>query len=135
MPLMTWTNELSVSIIHVYSQHMKLVQLLNSLHDAMKCGKGKEVIVQTLSALVDYTTYHFSTEEALFAAHGYPDSLKHKKEHASLTKTALDLKERSSEGAQFLTSETMLFLKDWLNSHILGPDKKYGPFLNAKGVH
>ena len=26
------------------------------------------------------------------------------------------------------------FNKDWLDKHILGTDKKYGPFLNSKGV-
>jgi hypothetical protein len=30
--------------------------------------------------------------------------------------------------------EVMEFLKDWLGKHILGSDKKYGPFLNAQGV-
>lgn len=28
----------------------------------------------------------------------------------------------------------MTFLKDWLNNHILGTDKKYVAFLNSKGV-
>jgi hemerythrin len=28
----------------------------------------------------------------------------------------------------------MDFLKDWLCKHILESDKRYGPFLNAKGV-
>ncbi len=28
----------------------------------------------------------------------------------------------------------MAFLKDWLQDHIMGSDKKYAPFLNGKGV-
>jgi len=28
----------------------------------------------------------------------------------------------------------MDFLKPWLSNHIMGSDKKYTPFLNAKGV-
>jgi hemerythrin len=30
--------------------------------------------------------------------------------------------------------EVLNFLKGWLVKHIQGTDKKYGPFLNAKGV-
>jgi hemerythrin len=30
--------------------------------------------------------------------------------------------------------EVMEFLKNWLNDHILGTDKKYGPHLASKGV-
>ena len=93
------------------------------------------VIANTLSELLDYTVYHFSTEEALFKTHGYPEAIKHKKEHDALTTQALDLKARYSKGDLFLSNETMTFLKDWLNNHIIGSDKRYSAFLNGKGVH
>ena len=41
MPLMTWTDKYSVNIKEVDSQHVKLVDLLNGFHEAMKLGKGK----------------------------------------------------------------------------------------------
>jgi hemerythrin len=131
---MTWNNEYSVHIELVDDQHKKLIGLINGLHDAMKVGKGKEALGKTLSELVDYTAYHFKEEEELFKAYAYPDYLSHKKEHDALTKQAVDLKERFTRGDLFLSNETVLFLKDWLNGHILGSDKKYGPYLNAKGV-
>ena len=34
-----------------------------------------------------------------------------------------------------ISIEVMNFLKDWLSNHILGSDKRYGPFLNGKGLH
>ena len=33
-----------------------------------------------------------------------------------------------------LSMEVMNFLKNWLVKHIMGTDKHYGPYLNAKGV-
>ncbi len=134
MPLMTWNDQLSVNIKLVDSQHKRLVDLLNNFHDAMKLGKGREAMAKTLSELVDYTCYHFTTEEDLFATHKYPEWLRHKHEHDALTKQAKDLNERCSRGELMPTAETMKFLKDWLSNHILVSDKKYSPFLNGKGV-
>ena len=134
MPLMTWTDRYSVNIKQVDSQHMKLVELLNGFHEAMKLGKSKEVMGNLLHGLLDYTVYHFSTEEDLFKTHGYPGLLPHKKEHDALTTQALDLSERYSRGEPVLGAETMNFLKNWLNDHMLGTDQKYVSFLNGKGV-
>ena len=34
-----------------------------------------------------------------------------------------------------LSLEVLKFLENWLIKHIQGTDKKYGPYLNGKGVH
>ena len=135
MALMTWNEQLSVNIKQIDDQHIKLVKLLNSFHDAMKLGKGKEAMGKTFSELLDHTVYHFGTEEALFKKYAYPASASHKTEHEALTKKVVELNERFSRGEPVISAETMAFLKDWLQEHIMGSDKKYAPFLNAKGVH
>ena len=135
MALMTWSDQLSVNIKQVDSQHMKLVELLNNFHEAMKVGKGKEAMGKTFSDLLDYTASHFGTEEELFKKHGYPALASHKREHDALTKKAMDLSQRFSRGEPVVSADTMQFLKGWLYDHIMGSDKKYGPFLNAKGVY
>ena len=134
MALLTWDSKYSVNIGEIDAQHRKLFDLVNNLHDAMKSGQGKNVMGKILSELVDYTVYHFRTEEDLFQKHGYPGYLNHKKEHDDLTKQVLDLKGRSDKGEMIVTVEVMNFLKNWLNNHILGTDKKYSQFLNGKGV-
>ena len=47
----------------------------------------------------------------------------------------MDLSQRFSRGEPVISADTMQFLKDWLYDHIIGSDKKYGSFLNAKGVY
>jgi hemerythrin len=135
MSLLAWNDSFSVNIKQVDDQHMKLVELLNNFHDAMKLGKGKEAMGRTLSELLEYTIYHFGTEEDLFKKYRYPAYASHKKEHEALTKQARDLSERFSRGEPVISAETMTFLKNWLQGHTIGSDKKYGPFLNAKGVN
>jgi len=134
MSLVTWNTNYSVNVKQFDDQHMKLVDLVNKLHDAMKVGKGSEVIGEVLKSLVAYTQSHFADEERLMKQHGYPDYENHKKEHNQLVMQVQDVNRKVQQGSPALTQSVMLFLRDWLVKHIQGEDKKYGPFLNGKGV-
>ena len=134
MALMNWESKFSVKIKEIDDQHKKLFDLINSLHDAMKAGKGKDALGKVLTELVDYTVYHFGTEEKLFQKYGYPETAAHKKEHEALKKQAGELKTKFEKEGGVITIEVMNFLRDWLNNHILKIDMKYSPFLNSKGV-
>lgn len=137
MALMTWNDaEFSVNIKALDAHHKRLFDLVNTLYDAMKEKKARDVLGGIFSELIDYTVYHFGAEEDLFKKHGYPEYQQHKKEHEDLTKTALELKAKFDKDQLriMLTMETMEFLKNWLRNHICGTDKKYGSFLNSKGV-
>jgi hemerythrin len=135
VPLIQWTQQLSVSVEEIDKQHKRLVNLINMLHDSMRMGKGKEVLGKVLEELTDYTVYHFDSEEKLLMQYEYPSYTLHKKEHENLTKQVKEIKEQFDSGDTILTVEFMGFLKDWLNNHILQVDKKYSSFLNSKGIH
>jgi hemerythrin len=134
MALMTWNNGLSVNIKEIDVQHKKLIELINQLHGAMGEGKGKEASGKILSDLIYYTVSHFTYEEKLFKQYGYSEYEAHRKEHEDLTSQVKDFKSQFDKGTLGLTLKLMTFLKDWLNKHILGTDKKYVAFLNSKGV-
>ena len=55
MALFNWSAQYETGIFMVDTQHKKLVDAFNTLHDSMKDGKGKEVAEKTLNFLVDYT--------------------------------------------------------------------------------
>jgi len=134
MALFVWNDNYSVNIKHIDEQHKKLINMLNELHDAMKTGKGKEATGKILSGLIDYVGTHFSAEEKLMQQYSYTEYASHKVEHDKLTQKALSLKKEFEQGAPVLTVELLNFLKEWLQTHILGTDKKYSQFLNSKGV-
>jgi hemerythrin len=134
MELIQWSEKYSVNIAEIDGQHKKLISILNQLADAMTVGKGPEVLDTVLKALVDYTAYHFSTEEQLFQKHGYTAYDEHKKQHDDLTARVKKLQEDFEGGNWMLTIEVLKFLSTWLSEHILGEDRKYGPYLNSRGV-
>ncbi len=134
MALMDWSPDFSVKIKQFDDQHKKLVAMVNQLHDAMKLGKGAEVLGPTLDSLISYTASHFADEEKVMKQHCYPDFARHKVEHDKLTKQVLDLQKQYQTKKTALSVTVMSFLKDWLSNHIKGDDMKYGPFLKEKGV-
>ena len=135
MSLITWSDKLSVGFAEIDNQHKKLIAIINELHDAMATGHGKDILVKVLDQLVDYTVYHFKTEERLMKTNGYDDKVNHEEQHANLVKTASELQVSVRSGTTNLTLTTMHFLRDWLNHHILGSDMKLGKFLNTKVTH
>ena len=132
--LFPWSDTYNVKIGIIDMQHKNLVKILNDLHQAMVVGHGKEQLGKILSNLIKYTQVHFKTEEDLLQSRHYPEYDQHKFEHDRLLETVLSFQGRFQRNEVGLTIEVMDFLKNWLSKHILGTDKRYGPFLNAQGV-
>ena len=133
MPLIIWNDSFSVRVKEMDNQHKTLVDLINKLHDAMKVGKGKEMIGDISASLTDYTRKHFAAEEALMKANNYAGYEEQKKAHVHLVSQIVDIQKKYEAGT-VLSQEVITFLKNWLMNHIQGMDQKYGPYLNSKGV-
>jgi hemerythrin-like metal-binding protein len=132
MGFMEWNEKFITGVREADEQHKRLVDLINELYDAMSQGKGSEVIDKILYELAKYADYHFKTEEGLMSKYGYPELEQHKREHEAFTKKVQEFIESRKGGSLTLTMKVMNFLKEWLTNHILGTDKKYGPFLTSK---
>jgi len=134
MALINWNDSLSVNIAEIDQQHQKLVLVINELNDAMKQGKGKDILGEIINGLINYTATHFKTEEDYFFQFGYPDMENHKKEHTAFVQKVTNFKEGFEKGKLSLSIEVMNFLSDWLQNHIKGTDKRYTRFFNEKGL-
>lgn len=129
MSFITWDESYETHVNEIDEQHKTLVSILNKLHEAMHQGKGKEILGNVFTELLNYTVYHFQTEEGFMKKLHFPDSVNHIKEHKKLTDTALTLNEKFNAGEAMITSEVLMFLKNWLTNHILVSDKKLGAYL------
>lgn len=134
MALIKWNTDLHVGVREIDLQHQRLVGMINELDDAMKQGKGKDLLGKIIQDMVSYAGNHFRTEEKYFDQFGYPEAADHKKEHGAFTHKVLDFKSQFDKGKIGLSIEVMDFLCNWLKNHIQGVDKKYGPFFNQKGL-
>ncbi len=134
MSLIKWDDSYSVKVTEIDQQHQKLVSMINELHDAMRQGRGKDVLGKLINGLISYTAIHFKTEEKYFDQFGYPETDSHKKEHAAFVQKISEFKDGFEKGQQSLSIDVMNFLMDWLLKHIKGVDIQYSQFFNEKGL-
>jgi hemerythrin len=130
-----WTDNLSVGIEEIDEQHKILVNLINRLFDETVLHQATtNVIEEILHELVEYTVIHFAVEESLFRIFHYPGTESHTRHHDELKAQVLDIQKKIQRGEATVNNELLMFLKKWLENHIISEDKLYGPFLLKQGV-
>ncbi|MFA9464857.1 MAG: bacteriohemerythrin [Velocimicrobium sp.] len=132
MPFMTWKESYSVGIQEIDQQHKVLFDMVNELYDAMREGKGKDVIVNLLTELFKYTKYHFKTEEGIFTKYHYSKAEDHLKEHLELKVKVETLLEDLNSGKTSISIKVFNLLKDWISIHIFQKDMLYAKELEGK---
>ena len=131
MPLISWNESLSVGYEPIDEQHRRLIELINMLQDATTHGGDQHVMGDVLDGLIEYTRFHFATEERLMEAYKYPLNALHTKAHTELRRRVVALRGQFTAGKPVISVNVQLFLKDWLASHILRSDMALGSFLAA----
>jgi hemerythrin len=134
MAHMNWEERYSVKVREIDEQHKKLIDLINSLHDAMVEGKAKDAMGELLRDLVSYADTHFVLEEKYMSRFNYPGNIAHQYEHKAFTQKVLDFQKNFNEGKILFSLEVMNFLKSWLINHILITDMRYSSFFNENGL-
>lgn len=132
--LINWTNDKSVLVAAMDNQHKKLIDLINILSDAVANGAGRDVSIAVVDELVMYAENHFKEEERLLQQADYEGLPAQKKQHAAFCSKVAEFKQGLTSGTVLLSTDIVIFLKDWLLDHIMGMDKQYGPVLNKKGI-
>jgi hemerythrin len=122
-----WSEKISIGVEAIDNDHKKLIELINrcsrinTLHDKV------DQVQQVLIELVQYTSYHFSREEAIMQACGYPHLMEHSLGHQKLLSQVKTYLYDFSQGTMSLQMFND-FMKSWLIKHILASDKDYAPY-------
>lgn len=109
------------------TQHKELIARVNKLTENCAVGKEKNVAVQTLDFLLDYTEFHFRDEEKLQEEKSYPLMAAHKDQHGRFVKAVGELREmlEEEEGpTEAFVEAVKKNIVDWLVNHILVWDKQ-----------
>jgi len=133
-PVFTWREVYSVNIQEMDEHHRQIFERANKLHAAIDSAEEAGEVEEALDFLVQYAEFHFTEEESLLERHHYPEYEPHRAKHQGLIKDVLRLRaQRQKEGTE-LGTDVLGLLKSWIIDHILTEDRRYGQFLNERGV-
>jgi len=134
MPIIKWSEQLSVKISLFDQEHKNLIGIINKLFDAMSKGEGHKELDTILDELISYTITHFKHEEEALQKYNFPGLAEQKKQHEAFVKKIEDTKKEYDGGAIALTMPLIDFLTSWIQNHILKTDSGYSEFLLKAGL-
>ncbi|MCH7930611.1 MAG: hemerythrin family protein [Proteobacteria bacterium] len=130
MTFFEWSEAMSLGEPLLDADHKCLIGLINRLHESLQDGTGSDVLDEIFDGLIAYIEFHFAREEKVIEACGYPGAKAHQEEHAEFTQHIYDLRDRRVRGiGPAITHESLHYLRNWLNHHILIQDMAYKPYL------
>lgn len=131
MTEIAWTPDLAVDAGLIDEQHKQLIERMNELDRAVRHTRGVPKIIKTLDFLIEYTDFHFGTEEKNMVELGYPQLEYHRGQHAEFVTTLKNLEmDFEEEGATEALAESInTFMFNWLVKHIKTVDVQFGRFL------
>ena len=130
MEFITWDSSLETNIAIIDAQHKVLVKKVNQLHNYMQ-SNSLENLFPLLDELLEFTFYHFETEENYFSVYNYEGKLEHIKEHDKFRELIKNIKKEEVYNADF-QKKLFDFLNSWIVGHIKVVDMKYVSFLKDK---
>lgn len=134
MSFMVWSDTYKVNLPVVDEQHERLFDLVNELYDSVVRGDEQYALGNILDELINYTVYHFDTEEKMFESYHYPKLEEHKKEHVDLTKQVLSLQEKFYNKEVTITYDVLDFLNEWLKAHTTESDLEFANYQRSLEV-
>lgn len=134
-----WKEEFSVNIKSIDEQHKELFKIGNSLYEIVSIKDGVDrydEIVEILHKLMDYAEYHFDFEEKLLEENGFPHLKQHRRQHDSFIQKVRSIDERDiDEKQKTIGMDLIIFIANWIESHILKTDMECKEYMNDKGVY
>lgn len=126
MSLFIWNDSYATGVDIIDTQHKKLLDILNKLDRivAEKNVSSKEVL-SMLNELVEYTKYHFSSEEQFMLGLNYDKKAyqAHQLVHQRFIDKVASEVELCTVDPEKVTDDLLDFLVQWLLDHILKMDK------------
>ncbi|MFA6429943.1 MAG: bacteriohemerythrin [Patescibacteria group bacterium] len=130
-----WKPEYSLGIKIIDEQHQQFIITINDLYQAIQARKTTEALADILTRLIEYSAYHFGTEEKYFAEFHYAETQIHVAAHDTFRRKMADLQSQASQNELAISFELIDYLEDWLVEHLSTMDRRYVECFHEHGLN
>ena len=127
MEFIKWDSSFETDIKIIDVQHKVLIKKVNQLYEFIEDNSINR-IYPLIDELLEFTDYHFETEENYFAVFNYKNKEEHINEHNTFRNFVNDIKKEDISNIEF-DKKLFEFLITWILHHIKEVDMKYVDFL------
>jgi len=125
MASIEWRDDYSTGVQALDDQHRQLVEILNSLEDAVRRDRGRRVVDAILNALLGYTQEHFAFEEQALARAGFAEFADHQRRNRQWIREIEKFHHEHLTAGGPLSAEFRRALRSWLSEHLAQGDRAY----------
>lgn len=132
MQKIEWKDSFSVGNDRMDQQHIKLIDMINSM---IENSDNVNLVENTVQGMIDYACYHFIDEETHLEDNDYPQLNNQKTQHEYFIDNARQLYTQFATDCDNIEMDKILgFLSTWWTNHILDEDMKYKEYFESKNL-
>jgi hemerythrin len=124
MTTIEWRDDYDTGLQVLDDQHRQLVEILNSLEDAVRRGRDRASVDAILRDLIGYTQEHFGFEERVLAGSRHPDFADLQRRNREWIREIERFHYERLTAGRALTPEFRCALREWLQDHLARGDAK-----------
>ena len=128
-----WTELLSVGVDQIDAEHRHFLRLLDRFNHAETRSLPEADLYAMLAEVVLYTEEHFTNEEALMQEAGYPFVGEHRMMH-DMAEAEVHRLASGTASEEEIRDVLGRFMLNWLVLHIQSADRKFGAWLQERGL-
>ncbi len=128
MDKIEWSENYSVGVAALDSEHRTLFTMINSLIDEIDGDDRTEDMADLLSDMMRFVCQHFDAEEEYLQSRGYPASVEHTRIHDQFRNLSARF-HWQVDGRQLIDD-----IRTWVIEHITECDREYAVFLAEKSM-
>ncbi|WP_043600053.1 bacteriohemerythrin [Solidesulfovibrio magneticus] len=129
MEQIAFVDSLRTGFALIDEQHALFLSMLTDLAAQIEAGHHRQGVLDAFQGMRLYADGHFSDEEALMDARGYPQLPAHRVQHDAFRGMVAELENRLGEGVGLVSLETLEYLGSWFIRHIRDEDMRFATFV------
>lgn len=126
MEIIQWSKLFETNLDIIDYQHKVLIKKINQLNQSIQDNffENNNIL---LDEILEYTFYHFDTEETYFDIYDYPEKESHINEHRNFRDYIKNISKEEIYNLEF-NKKLFNFLHEWIMHHTFEFDIKYVQF-------